>query len=142
MVRYFLMLIFSIIFIIVMIGYLWVIYTEKKENGKIPIMKTLGAIIGLLVGGFFFIITVPDLPAVVLHHTAKYEGKCEIDKFSGKDEHVEADFGEHSIWFDADQYDKVRAGSYYCKVEYYPHSEVGDTLRLYQTKGGKEVETK
>jgi hypothetical protein len=53
MVRYFLMFIFSTIFMIAMIGYLWIIYIEKKENGKIPIMKTLGTIIDLLVGGFF-----------------------------------------------------------------------------------------
>ena len=125
-----------------MIGYLCVIFIKKKENGKIPIMETLRAIIGLLIGGFFFIITVPDLPAVVSHQPSKYEGKCEIDKVSGKGEHLEANFGEHNIWFSTDQYYKAHAGSYYCKVEYYPHSGVGDSLRLYQTKGGKEVETK
>lgn len=128
-----------------MIGYLCVVFIEKKKNGKayrIPLLKTIAAIIGMLLMGIYFIMTVQDLPNVLFHHTSKYEGKCEIDKVSGKGEHLEANFGDHSIWFDVDQYYKAHEGSYYCKVDYYPHSEVGDSLILYQTKGGKEVETK
>ena len=102
----------------------------------------LSEVLLLLVFSFFLILYVQDLPDVLSHRTSKYEGTCEVEIYSGKSAHLEANFEEHSIWFSSGKYINAQAGSYYCKVEYYSHSDEGHSLLLYETKGGKEVETK
>ncbi|MFP5109270.1 hypothetical protein ACSU6B_21270 [Neobacillus sp. C211] len=144
MVEYFFMLILSVIFIILTAVYLWFIY-KKKKNGKIdqiPLKETLSALFILLLSICIFAMFVRDLPDVLFHHTKKYEGKCEIDIYSGRGARLEANFGKHSIRFGTNDYYKAQEGDYCCKVEYYPHSEEGYSLKLYQSKSGKLVETK
>ena len=145
MSRYYAMLLISLFILLISVGTLWFIFAEKWKRGrryKIPFKQTAGSLFGLLIGGLLFTIFVPDLPEVMQHRPTYYEGKCEIDKVSGKNEHLEAMFGEHSVWFDNYEYDKVREGKYYCKVKYYPHSDEGESLKLFKTQGGKEIITK
>jgi len=146
LVRYYVILILSTFLLISSIGYLGFIFIEKWRKGEryqIPLKKTGSSFLGLLIFGFFFVSYVQDLPEVLSNQPAKYDGKCEIVIDSGKGAHLEANFGEHNIWFGSDTYDDtVRAGRYFCEVEYYPHSEEGASLTLYRTKSGKEVELK
>lgn len=145
MVRYFGMLILSISIMVISIGYLCYIFIKKWKMGKrfpIPLKETAGALFSLLIFSFLFVIYVPDLPDVLSQQPTIYKGKCDIHIYSGKGAHLEANFEQHSIWFSLNDYDKARAGSYYCVVEYYPHSDEGHSLILYQSKDGKEVETK
>ncbi|MBV7508947.1 hypothetical protein KW850_27470 [Bacillus sp. sid0103] len=145
MFRYYAILILSISITVVSIGYLCFIFVEKWKKGKryqIRLKETVSAFLGLLIFGFFFVLYVQDLPDVLSHHPTKYEGKCEVEIISGKGAHLEANFGEHYIRFDNFDYSHVQQGNYYCKVEYYPHSEEGYSLKLYQSKGGKVVEVK
>lgn len=51
-------------------------------------------------------------------------------------EPTEANFVKNSIMFHKN-YQGVEEGNYYCEVEYYPRTEQGKSLRVYQTKGGK-----
>ncbi|NHM30711.1 hypothetical protein [Neobacillus terrae] len=144
MARYYAMLLISLFILLISVVSLWFIFTEKWKRGrryKIPFKQTAGSLFGLLAGGLLFTIFVPDLPDVIHHRPTYYEGMCEIDKETGKHAHLEAWFGDHAIWFDIYEYDKVREGQYYCKVKYYPHSDEGESLRLYTSKGGKEIET-
>ncbi len=145
MFRYYGLLILSFFVVLFSAGYLGYAVIQKIINGKsfkISIKETFSASFGLLIFGLIFIMYVQDLPDVWTHHYSKYEGKCKIEKYSGKHAHVEAIFKNHVVQFGIEDFYNVKAGSYYCKVEYYPHSEEGQSLILYQHEGGKKVETK
>jgi hypothetical protein len=83
-----------------------------------------------------------DLPNVLTDKTKKYIGKCEIVTFdTTRGGYSEANFGKHSISFPKG-YQGIEEGDYYCEVEYYPRTEQGKSLKVYQSKGGKLLNTK
>lgn len=143
--QYFYLLILSFVMLVGMSAYLWHIYKRKKKNGdsyKIPIKDGLIIAFFILLSGYLFVYSLLDLPNVLTHQTIQYKGSCEIVIFSNvRGGHLEANFGKHSISFPKN-YHGAEEGSYYCEVEYYPRTEQGTALKLYQSKGGKLINTK
>lgn len=117
-------------------------HMRNKKSNKIPLKEKFGLVIGITVFLFSSISSVyfvQDLPYVFLHHPIKYEGKCETDITLGSHGDLEIKFGKHSISFVTHDYYKVQNGTYYCKLDYLPHTESGISLLLYKSKGRKEV---
>ncbi|WP_367752422.1 hypothetical protein [Ammoniphilus sp. 3BR4] len=117
----------------------------KKKNGdsyKMPIKDTLVVTFFILLSGSLFVHFLTDLPNVLADKTERYEGNCEIVIFSGRGGRLEANFEDRSIIFPTQDYRKAEEGNYYCEVEYYPRTEQGKSLKLYESKGGKAVKIK
>ncbi|MFD4820697.1 hypothetical protein [Peribacillus butanolivorans] len=129
----------SFVMLVGMSAYFWRFYKLKKKNGdsyKIPIKDILGVAFLFLLSGFLFVYSLLDLPNVLADKTKQYKGDCEIVLFDiTRGGHTEANLGKHSIMFPKN-YQGVEEGKYYCEVEYYPQTEQGKSLRVYQSKGG------
>ncbi|MGE7591091.1 hypothetical protein [Peribacillus sp. NPDC101480] len=145
MAQYFSLLILSFVMLVGMSAYFWHFYKLKKKNGdsyKIPIKDILGVASLFLLSGSLFVYSLLDLPNVLADKTKQYNGNCEIVIFSNvRGGHQEANFGNHSISFPKN-YQGAKEGSYYCEVEYYSRTELGKSLKLYQSKGGKLINNK
>ncbi|KRF53959.1 hypothetical protein ASG97_25120 [Bacillus sp. Soil745] len=95
-----------------------------------------------LLSGSLFVYSLLDLPNVLADKTKQYKGNCEIVIFDiTRGGHTEANFGKHSITFPKN-YQGVGEGNYYCEVDFYPRTDQGKTLRVYQSKGGKLINEK
>lgn len=125
-----------------MSAYLWHLIKIKKKNGdsyKIPVKEGLILVFFILLSGSLFIYSLLDLPNVLANKTEQYKGNCEIWIFeSSKGGHTSVDIGERSIMF-PENFQGIEEGSYYCEVEYYPRIEMGKSLKVYQSKGGKII---
>lgn len=144
MSQYFFMLILSFAFFTGMSAYLWYILKKKKKNGdpyKTPLKDILIVAFFILLSGSLFIYSLLDLPNVLADKTKKYQGNCEIVIFDiTTGGHTEANFEKHSITFPKN-YQGVEEGNYYCEVEYYPRTEQGKSLKLYESKGGNLIKS-
>ncbi|MGZ9816974.1 hypothetical protein ACXM0N_13820 [Peribacillus simplex] len=129
----------SFVMLVGMSAYFWHFYKLKKKNGdsyKIPIKDILGVASLFLLSGSLFIYSLLDLPNVLADKTKQYKGDCEIVIFDiTRGGHTEANFGKHSIIFPKN-YQGVGEGNYYCEVDFYPRTDQGKSLRVYQSKGG------
>jgi len=138
--QYFFILILSFTFFVGMSAYLGHIF--KKKNGdsyKTPLKDILIVTFFILLSGSLFIYSLLDLPNVLADKTNKYQGNCEIVIFDiTRGGHTEANFGKHSVTFPKN-YQGVEEGNYYCEVEYYPRTEQGISLKLYESKGGNLI---
>src|SRR3954453_22708222 len=136
MSQYFYILILSFVFFVGMSAYLGHIFKKKKKSGdlyKIPITDSLIVAFFILLSGSLFINSLLDLPNVLADKTKQYKGNCEIVIFDiTGGGHTEADFGKHSIMFPKN-YQGVEEGNYYCEVEYYPRTEQGKSLKIYES---------
>ena len=143
--QYFYLLILSFVFLVGTSAYLWHILKLKKKNRdsyKIPIKESLIIIFFILLSDSMFIYSLVDLPNVLAGKTKIYKGKCEIVIFDiTRGGFTEANFGKQSITFPKN-YQGIVEGNYYCEVEYYPHTKQGKSLKVYQLKGGKLLNTK
>ncbi|WP_229754411.1 hypothetical protein [Fictibacillus barbaricus] len=135
----------SFVMLVGMSAYIWHLYKLKKKNGvtyKIPIKDILGVAFLFLLSGFLFVYSLLDLPNVLANKTKQYKGDCEIIIFDiTRGGHTEVNFGKNSVMFPQD-YQGIEEGNYYCEVEYYPRTEQGKSLELYQSKGGKLINQK
>jgi len=96
----------------------------------------------VIISIWIFIPYLQDLPNVLKHHTEVYKGKCEIVITSGKHSELVAVLGDKNIGFSSSDYPGVKEGNYYCKVEYFPHTETGDLLQLYKSNDGQLLKIK
>jgi len=143
--QYFYLFILSFLFFIGMSAYLWHIFKKKKLNGdsySIPIKDILIVVLFILLPGSLFIYSLLDLPNVLANKTKQYNGNCEIVIFDiTRGGHTEVNFGSQSVTFPKN-YQGVEDGSYYCEVEYYPRTEQGKSLKVYESKGGNLINSK
>jgi hypothetical protein len=125
--------------------YFWKM-TKKKKRERFSITKL---IVRYMIPGFLlfafgvtFISHALDVKAVITKQASRYSGDCEILLESAEkpeDAWLEADFEDNWASFEWSDYPSIESGSYYCEVEYYPHSSEGVALKLYQSKGGEAV---
>jgi hypothetical protein len=140
--QYFYILILSFVFFVGLSAYLLHLIRLKKKNGdsyKIPVKEALISVFFIVLSGPLFIYSLLDLPNVLANKTERIEGNCDIWIFeSTKGGHTSVDLGERSITF-PENYQGIEEGSYYCEVEYYPRTETGKSLKVYELKGGKSL---
>lgn len=120
---------------------------KKKRKFKQLIIKiVLSSSFSLFILWISIHLQIPiiqDVPNVLLHNTKTVEGNCKIDIISGRGGgDLVVLVRKHNIFFVKNPYHKAKNGSYYCRVEYLPHSEMGVSLKLYQTRNGKEIKIK
>lgn len=163
MINYFFDLIRSLFFVSLIPLILWLMFKKEKtykktknksykkkkkqrKSERLFLKIVLGSSFSLLILWMSSHLQIPiieDLPNVLFHDTKIVEGNCKIDILSGRGGgDLIAKVRKHSIFFENNPYYKVKKGNYYCRVEYLPHSEMGVSLILYQSNGGKEIETK
>ncbi|WP_129691554.1 hypothetical protein [Gottfriedia acidiceleris] len=156
MVSYFIQLFIYLTLIIGTPISIWSFY-KKKKNSKLMYIKarkkrkldklTLKEKFGLVASLIIFLCSsiasiqlIQDLPDALSHHTILYQGNCKISKYNGRGGgSLDAKFLKHDITFENNPYYKAQNGNYYCKIKYLPNSESGITLKLFKSKGGKEV---
>ncbi|SMQ80604.1 hypothetical protein SAMN05444673_3938 [Bacillus sp. OV166] len=145
MAQYFSLLILSFVFFVGMSAYLWHIFKKKKNNGdsyKIEIKNILVLVFFILLSGALFVYSLLDLPNVLANKTEQYKGNCDVWIFeSARGGHTSVEFENHNIMF-PENYQGAKEGSYYCEVEYYPRTEQGKSLKLYESKGGNLINSK
>ncbi|WNS80025.1 hypothetical protein RRU94_21200 [Domibacillus sp. DTU_2020_1001157_1_SI_ALB_TIR_016] len=114
---------------------------EEDTAYKIPFKNKLVYAFLIFAFGFIFILSLMDLPNVLMNKTEHYEGKCEVWVYGGgrTAESIEVSFGERMISFSTRGYSKVKDGIYYCEVNYYPVTEQGTVLKLYESKGKNPI---
>ncbi|WP_309086840.1 hypothetical protein [Domibacillus sp.] len=115
---------------------------EEDASYKIPFKNKLVYAFLIFAFGFIFILSLMDLPNVLTNKTEHYEGKCEVWVYGGgrTAESMEVSFGERMISFSTQGYSKVKDGLYYCEVDYYPITEQGTALKLYESKGKNPID--
>jgi hypothetical protein len=128
-----------------MAAYLLQIFKKKKNNGdsyKIETKNVLVLVFFILLSGFLFVYSLFDLPSVLDNQTEQYKGNCEVWVFeSERGGHTSVEFKNHNIMF-PENYQGAEEGSYYCEVEYYPRTEQGKSLKIYESKGGNLINSK
>ena len=143
--EYFYLLILSLVFFAGVSAYLLHLFKLKKQSGdayKLPIKDCLVLVFFILLSGSLFIYSLLDLPNILADKTKQYKGNCEIAVFDlTKGGHTEVNFREHSIMF-SEINQSIKEGNYYCEVKYYPRTEQGKSLKIYQSKGGKLLNSK
>lgn len=138
-------MVFAFVGLLVLIGYLFYLYRRKKKEGnsykieKGTIVVTLSFV---LLAGLIFVPSLLDLPNVLADRTEEYQGDCEVSLFDGRrTSYTMVLFENHKVTFPLN-YRGATDGSFYCELTYYPYTETGASLKLYETKGGKLLSTK
>lgn len=87
----------------------------------------------------FFIFLLQDITSVLKQRTMVYKGRCEVEEYTtAKTSGISVLFGDKYITFDRFK-GEVKDGQYDCRVEYYPKTEIGYSLELYESNNGSLV---
>ncbi|KKI92774.1 hypothetical protein WQ54_07810 [Bacillus sp. SA1-12] len=146
MFEYYFMLLLSVLMLVGSIFSIRYYAIKKKKSGNTYVMPMKDKFIVIafsLLSFILFLYTVRFLPAVILNQTDEYKGDCEIYIYdNARGGGLQVYFDEKNISFYRQGYSVEQEGNYYCQVEYYHNSEIGKTIMIYESEGGKIVKPK
>ncbi|MDN7240965.1 hypothetical protein QWY14_04145 [Planococcus sp. N028] len=135
---YYSVLIFTFIGLVFLFACLWYMYRRKKKEGnsyKLDNGTVVVTVFFIFLAGYLFVIHLLDLPDVLANKTEQYKGNCEVSRLeSRRTSYTMVHFGNYKVTFPLD-YQGAKEGSYYCEVSYYPQTETGASLKLYDSRG-------
>lgn len=105
------------------------IYSFKRKK-KLKRMEATMLLLLMLGASGFFLYLLSDFMAVIQHQFITYEGECQIEFHEGKHSGFYAIFDDKSIDFRNSIFPGIKEGEYHCEVRYYPHTEIGYSLKL------------
>lgn len=135
---YYSVLIASFIALVWLLAYLWYVYRRKKKDGNAYKIETGTVVVTaffIFLSGYLFVIHLLDLPDVLANRTEQYEGDCSVSSLESRgSSYTMVHFGDYKITYPLN-YNGAQDGNYYCEVTYYPHTETGISLKLYDSEG-------